>query len=186
MGFGQLLPMAWHRLAELGSPCSQEGQMLGAELGLEGTELELLPGQEPGETQVGERRGVCPLVTTPGLLRHTCCSASVRHAAAGTTCACPDSAVVELSEENPIAVQQVAQRQQCPVVPARLVPGPLQLLSPNDHPTSCTPSLLVLLGWVRMLCPSTGLSGNSGRDSMTWEPLALPCSSWMFADQVAP
>lgn len=38
------------------------------------TELELLAGEEPGETEVWERREVCPLFTTPGLLPHTCCS----------------------------------------------------------------------------------------------------------------
>lgn len=46
------------------------------------TELELLPGEEPGEKKVWERRKVCPPVITPGLQPHTChalqsCSLSI-------------------------------------------------------------------------------------------------------------
>lgn len=61
-------------------------------------------------------------------------------------------------------------------------------LAPLTHSSSHTmyTSLLALLGWLGMFCPSTGLSGSSSTDSMSQEPLASPCSTRMFADQVAP
>lgn len=117
-------------------------------------ELELLPGEEPGEKEGRESREGCPLLMAPGP------SPTCRRAAATPTCvmpcraalcpspqtcssrnARPDSAVVALSEENPessatsgsgAAVPDGAsQAGSMASEPRTGVPGPLWLLSPT-------------------------------------------------------
>lgn len=223
MGFSQLLPIARHGWAELAGPSSQKEPMLGAELGMEGTgEAERTRAtartRARGNGGEGEGGGLfpCHRPRTVSSLK-VGCHYPTHH---GPRAALYPSRDMQQQEhptlvltplwlhqarKTPRAVQQVARRQRCPMVPARLAAQPSspgqgsQVPSGSSHPPSPTecpipcntqpacPAGMVedALSWHRVI-RNPNAQGNSSRHSMSGEPLASPCSIQTFADQVAP
>lgn len=177
-----------------------------------GGNVELMLGDQPGEIEVRESGEGCLLATAPRpsparrQAAHLSCPAEMlsvrplRHAAAGTSYACPDTTVVTPSEENP--ENGAAKRQRCPRVPARLAAQPpssgqgSQVPSGSSHPPSytatmqrpaCLPCWVAEDGpvWQRVIGDERA-QGRSSRNLSPGDPLASPCSVWMFTNQVAP
>lgn len=213
VGFSQHVPTAWHGWAELAGPSSQEEPMR-AELGMEGTggaeRTRDTARRRAREMEVRGSREGCPHVTTPGpppawkqaAPRMSCLAEllsvhPLRHAAASP--ACPASAVVAPERKTPRAMQQVAQRQRCLMVPAQ-TPGqgprspgaPFTPCPPSRTPTPCNTQPVCpageaegALSWHRVIGDRTA-QGSSNRDSMSEETLASPCPIHTFAERAAP
>lgn len=100
--------------------------------------------------------------------------------------------------KTPRAVQQVAQRQRCLMMPAQTPgqgprsPGAFTPCPPSRTPTPCNTQPVCpageaedALSWHRVIGDRTA-QGSSNRDSMSEETLASPCPIHTFAERAAP